>query len=199
MMRFTNLLAIGSFLAWLVAQVALYWPSYTSVTDAAFITESMVEEIATVTIWIAVWGWLTWIEQGRARLTEHTIIASFASLVDVALLSFGIPWVFFNFGWPWPVDMHNIPKAALIISAALVHLHWVAQKGVNLRLFALWLATSFLIMSLVVAHTWASNNGYEASNKLPYSPNIYPPSFIVKPEHNLQDGLEKMWKERWGN
>jgi hypothetical protein len=59
MMHRKQLLAVASSLAWLVAQITLYWPSYTSVTDAAFITELMVEEIATVAIWIAVWGWLT--------------------------------------------------------------------------------------------------------------------------------------------
>jgi hypothetical protein len=197
MTRRTHLLAIGSFLAWLVAQVALYWPSYTSVTDAAFVTESMVEEIATLAIWIAIWGWLTWVEQGRARLSEHTIIASIASFIDVAILNFGIPWMFFNFGWPWPVDMHNIPKAALITLTALVHLHWVTRKGVNPRLFAIWLAASVLTISLVAAYTWAKKNDHEASEKLPYSPNIYPPTFIVKPEHNLQDGLDHMWKKSW--
>lgn len=198
MMRRTHLLAIGSFLVWVVAQLALYWPSYTSVTDAALITESMVEEIATVTIWIAAWSWLTWVEQGRTRLSEHIIIASIASFIDVAVLNYGIPWMFFNLGWPWPVDMHNIPKAALITLTALVHLDWVTRKGVNPRLFATWLAASLLIMSLVTAHTWANNNDYEAADKLPYSPNIYPPTFIVKPERNLQDGLEHMWKKSWG-
>lgn len=197
MMRRTHLLAFGAFLAWLVVQVALYWPSYTSVTDAAFITESMVEEIATVATWIAVWGWLTWVEQGRARLSEHIIIASVASFIDVAILNFGIPWMFFNFGWPWPVDIHNIPKAALITLTALVHLHWVTRKGVYPRLFAIWLAASVLTMSLVVAYTWAKKNDHEAAEKLPYSPNIYPPTFIVKPEHNLQDGLAHMWKKSW--
>jgi hypothetical protein len=198
MMRRTHLLALASCLAWLAAQIALYWPSYTSVTDAAFITEMMVDEIATVAIWIAVWGWLTWVEQGRAQLAEHTIIASVASLVDVAILNFGIPWMFFNLGWPWPVDMHNIPKAVLITLTALVHLHWVTRKGVNPRLFATWLAASVLTMSLVAAHTWAKNNDHEAAEKLPYSPNIYPPTFIVKPEHNLHDGLEHIWKKSWG-
>ena len=193
-----HLLAVASFLAWLVAQITLYWPSYTSATDAAFITELMVDEIATVAMWIAVWGWLTWVEQGRARLSEHIIIASVASFVDVAILNFGIPWMFFNLGWPWPVDTYNIPRAALITLTALVHLHWVTRKGVNPKLFATWLAASLLTMSLVAAHTWAKNNDYEAADKLPYSPNIYPPTFSVKPEHNLHDGLEHMWKKSWG-
>jgi hypothetical protein len=107
--------------------------------------------------------------------------------------------MFFNLGWPWPVDMHNIPKAALITLTALVHLHWVTRKGVKPKLFAIWLGASVLTMSLVAAHTWAKKNDQAASEKLPYSPNIYVPTFVVTPEHKLREGLEHMWSKSWGD
>lgn len=185
-------------LSWLAAQLWVYFPMYSSVTDVAFITKLMVEAIAIVTCWIGFWAWLTWVEQGRARLVEHICIAAAASFVDAAVLNYALPWMFFNLGWPWPVDMHNVPKTALIIIAALTHLHLVARKGLNIRLFALWMAVSLLAIFLVTAHTWAKNNDLAAADKLPYASNIYVPTFVVMPEYKLKEGLEHMWSKAWG-
>jgi hypothetical protein len=186
-------------LSWLAAQLWVYFPMYSSVTDVAFITKLMVEEIAMVACWIGVWAWLTWMEQGRARLFEHICVAAAASFLDAAVLNYGLPWMFFNLGWPWPVDMHNIPKTALITITALVHLHLVTRKGLNIRLFALWMAGSLLAIFLVTAHTWAKKNDRAAADKLPYASNIYAPSFVVTPEHKLKEGLEHMWAKSWGD
>ena len=186
-------------LIWLAAQLWVYLPSYSSVTDAALITKLMVEEIAILACWISVWSWVTWQEQGRTRLAEHTIIAAGASIIDAAVLNYAIPWMFFSFGWPWPNDMHNTPKAALITLAVLIHLHMASRNGLNRRLFALWLAGSVLAMVLVTADTWAKKNDQSAAEKLPYSPNIYAPAFVVTPEHKLREGLEHMWSKAWGD
>ena len=186
-------------LSWLSALLWVYLPSYSSVTDAAFVTKLMVQEIAILACWISAWSWVTWQEQGRTGLAEHTIIAAGASIIDAAVLNYAIPWMFFNLGWPWPNDMHNTPKAALITLAVLIHLHMTSRKGMNLRLLALWLAGSVLAMTLVWADTWAKKNDQAASEKLPYSPNIYVPTFVVKPEHKLREGLEHMWSKAWGN
>ena len=185
-------------LSWLSALLWVYLPSYSSVTDAAFVTKLMVQEIAILACWISAWSWVTWQEQGRTRLAEHTIIAAGASIIDAAVLNYAIPWMFFNLGWPWPNDMHNTPKAALITLAVLIHLHMTSRKGMNLRLFALWIAGSVLAMTLVWADTWAKKNDQAASEKLPYSPNIYVPTFVVTPEHKLREGLEHMWSKSWG-
>jgi hypothetical protein len=185
-------------LSWLSALLWVYLPSYSSVTDAAFVTKLMVQEIAILACWISAWSWVTWQEQGRTRLAEHTIIAAGASIIDAAVLNYAIPWMFFNLGWPWPNDMHNTPKAALITLAVLIHLHMTSRKGMNLRLLALWLAGSVLAMTLVWADTWAKKNDQAASEKLPYSPNIYVPTFVVTPEHKLREGLEHMWSKSWG-
>lgn len=194
----SHILAPLLLLAWLAAQLWVYLPTYSNVADAAFITKLMVEEIAILACWISAWSWVTWQEQGHTRIAEHTIIAAGASLIDAAVLNFALPWMFFNLGWPWPVDMHNIPNTALITLAALVHLHLACRTGLNLRLFVLWLAGSVLAMTLVTAHTWAQNNDRAAADKLPYSPNIYAPNFVVTPEHKLRDGLEHMWSKTWG-
>jgi hypothetical protein len=185
-------------LSWLSALLWVYLPSYSSVTDAAFVTKLMVQEIAILACWISAWSWVTWQEQGRTGLAEHTIIAAGASIIDAAVLNYAIPWMFFNLGWPWPNDMHNTPKAALITLAVLIHLHMTSRKGMNLRLLALWLAGSVLAMTLVWADTWAKKNDQAASEKLPYSPNIYVPTFVVTPEHKLREGLEHMWSKSWG-
>ena len=186
-------------LTWLAAQLWVYLPTYSSVTDAAFITKLMVEEIAFLAVWISAWSWVTWQEQGRTRLAEHTIIAAGASFIDAAVLNYGIPWMFFNLGWPWPNDMHNTPKTALITLTVLIHLQMASRQGLNRRLFALWLAGSVLAMVLVSADTWAKKNDQAAAEKLPYSPNIYAPTFVVKPEHKLNEGLEHMWSKSWGD
>jgi hypothetical protein len=186
-------------LAWLAAQLWVYLPTYSGVADAAFITKLMVEEIAILACWISAWSWVTWQEQGRTRLAEHTIIAAGASFIDAAVLNYALPWMFFNLGWPWPNDTHNIPNAVMITLAALIHLHLASRIGLNLRLFALWFAGSVLAISLVTAHTWAKKNDRAAAEKLPYSPNIYAPAFVVKPEHKLQEGLEQMWSKSWGD
>jgi hypothetical protein len=159
----------------------------------------MVQEIAILACWISAWSWVTWQEQGRTRLAEHTIIAAGASTIDAAVLNYAIPWMFFNLGWPWPNDMHNTPKAALITLAVLIHLRMASRKGLNLRLFALWLAGSVLAMILVSADTWAKKNDQAAADKLPYSPNIYAPAFVITPEHKLREGLEHMWTKAWGD
>ena len=186
-------------LAWLAVQLWVYLPIYSSVADAAFITKLMVEEIAILACWISAWSWVTWQEQGRTRLAEHTIIAACASFLDAAVLNYALPWMFFNLGWPWPTDTHNIPNKVIITLAALIHLHLASRIGLNLRLFALWLAGSVLAISLVTAHTWAKKNDRAAADKLPYSPNIYAPTFVAKPEHQLREGLEHMWSRAWGD
>lgn len=184
-------------LAWLAAQLWVYLPIYSSVADAAFITKLMVEEIAILACWISAWSWVTWQEQGRTSLAEHTIIAACASILDAAVLNYALPWMFFNLGWPWPTDTHNIPNTVIITLAALIHLHLASRIGLNLRLFALWLAGSVLAISLVTAHTWAEKNDQAAADKLPYSPNIYAPTYVVTPEHKLREGLEYMWTKAW--
>ncbi len=199
MMSRSQIAAPALILAWLAAQLCVYLPAYSSVADAAFITKLMVEEIAILACWISAWSWATWQEQGRTRLSEHTIVAAGASFFDAAVLNYALPWMFFNLGWPWPTDIHNVPNAALITLAALIHLHLASRIGLNLRLFALWLAGSVLAISLVTAHTWAKKNDRAAADKLPYSPNIYAPTFVVKPEHTLQEGLEHMWSKAWGD
>ncbi len=199
MMSRSQIAAPALILAWLAAQLCVYLPAYSSVADAAFITKLMVEEIAILACWISAWSWATWQEQGRTRLSEHTIVAAGASFLDAAVLNYALPWMFFNLGWPWPTDIHNVPNAALITLAALIHLHLASRIGLNLRLFALWLAGSVLAISLVTAHTWAKKNDRAAADKLPYSPNIYAPTFVVKPEHTLQEGLEHMWSKAWGD
>ena len=103
-----------------------------------------------------------------------------------------------------PIEVAQFSKpintnAALITLAALIHMHLASRIGLNLRLFALWLAGSVLTISLVTAHTWAKKNDRAAADKLPYSPNIYAPTFVVKPEQKLQEGLEHMWSEAWGD
>jgi uncharacterized SAM-binding protein YcdF (DUF218 family) len=95
--------------------------------------------------------------------------------------------------------MHNTPKAALITLAVLIHLHMTSRKGMNLRLFALWIAGSVLAMTLVWADTWAKKNDQAASEKLPYAPNIYAPAYVVTPEHKLREGLEHMWSKARGD
>ncbi len=197
MMARSNYAAAVLILAWLAAQLWVYLPTYSSDADAAFITKLMVEEIAILACWISAWSWVTWQEQGRSRLAEHTIIGAGASFLDAAVLNYALPWMFFNLGWPWPNDTHSIPHAALVTLTALVHLHLASRIGLNLRLFALWLAASMLAMSLVTAHTWAKKNDHAAADKLPYSPNIYAPSFVVRPEHTLREGLEHMWFKSW--
>ena len=199
MMSRSQFAAPALILTWLAAQLWVYLPTYSSVTDAAFITKLMVEEIAFLAVWISAWSWVTWQVQGRTRLAEHTIIAAGASFIDAAVLNYGIPWVFFNLGWPWPIDMHNTPKTALITLTVLIHLQMASRQGLNRRLFALWLAGSVLAMVLVSADTWAKKNDQAAAEKLPYSPNIYAPTFVVKPEHKLSEGLEHMWSEAWGD
>ena len=185
-------------LAWLAAQLWVYLPIHSSVADAAFIIKLMVEEIAILACWISAWSWVTWQEQGRTRLAEHTIIAACASFLDAAVLNYALPWMFFNLGWPWPTDTHNIPNTVIITLAALIHLHLASRIGLNLRLFALWLASSVLATALVTAHTWANKNDRAAADQLPYSPNIYAPDFVVTPEHKLREGLEQMWSTSWG-
>ena len=199
MMSRSQFAAPALILTWLAAQLWVYLPTYSSVTDAAFITNLMVEEIAILAIWISAWSWVTWQVQGRTRLAEHTIIAAGASFIDAAVLNYGIPWVFFNLGWPWPNDMHNTPKTVLITLTVLIHLHMASRHGLNRRLFALWVAGSILAMVLVSADTWAKKNDQAAAEKLPYSPNIYAPAFVVKPEHKLSEGLEHMWSKAWGD
>lgn len=199
MMSRAHLAAPVFVLAWLAAQLWVYLPTYSSDADAAFITKLMVEEVAILACWISAWSWITWQEQGRTRLAEHTIIAAAASLINAAILNYALPWMFFNLGWPWPTDMHNIPNTVLITLAALVQLHLASRIGLNLRLFALWMAGSVLAISLVSAHTWANKNDRAAADKLPYSPNIYAPAFVVTPEHKLREGLEHMWSTSWGN
>ena len=199
MMSRSQIAAPALIVAWLAAQLWVYLPTYSSVADAAFITKLMVEEIAILACWISAWSWATWQEQGRTRLSEHTIVAAGASFFDAAVLNYALPWMFFNVSWPWPTDIHNVPNAALITLAALIHLHLASRIGLNLRLFALWLAGSVLAISLVTAHTWAKKNDRAAADKLPYSPNIYAPTFVVKPEHTLQEGLEHMWSKAWGD
>jgi hypothetical protein len=186
-------------LLWLTAQLWVYFPIYSSVADVAFITKLMVEEIAILACWISAWSWVTWQEQGHTRIAEHTIIAAGASFFDAAVLNYALPWIFFNVGWPWPTDTHNIPNTALITLTALVHLHIASRIGLNLRLFTLWVAGSVLAMTLVTAHTWATKNDQAAADKLPYSPNIYAPTFVVTPEHKLREGLEHMWSKSWSD
>lgn len=199
MMSRSQFAAPALILTWLAAQLWVYLPTYSSVTDAAFITKLMVEEIAFLAVWISAWSWVTWQVQGRTRLAEHTIIAAGASFIDAAVLNYGIPWVLFNLGWPWPIDMHNTPKTALITLTVLIHLHMASRQGLNRRLFALWLAGSVLAMVLVSADTWAKKNDQAAAEKLPYSPNIYAPAFVIKPEHKLREGLDHMWSKSWGD
>jgi len=199
MMSRSQFAAPALILTWLAAQLWVYLPTYSSVTDAAFITNLMVEEIAILAIWISAGSWVTWQGQGRTQLAEHTIIAAGASFIDAAVLNYGIPWMFFNLGWPWPNGMHNTPKTVLITLTVLIHLHMASRHGLNRRLFALWLAGSILAMVLVSANTWAKKNDQAAAEKLPYSPNIYAPAFVVKPEHKLQEGLEHMWSKAWGD
>ena len=199
MMSRSQFAAPALILTWLAAQLWVYLPTYSSVTDAAFITNLMVEEIAVLSVWISAWSWVTWQVQGRTRLALHTSIAAGASFIDAAFLNYGIPWMFFNYGWPWPNDMHNTPKTALITLTVLIHLHMASRKGLNRRLLALWLSGSVLAMVLVSADTWAKKNDQAAAEKLPYSPNIYAPAFVVKPEHKLQEGLEHMWSIAWGD
>lgn len=199
MMSRSHFVAPALILSWLAALLWVYLPTYSSDTDAAFITKMMVEEIAFLAVWISAWSWVTWQVQGRTRLAVHTIIAAGASFVDAAILNYGIPWVFFNLGWPWPNDMHNTPKTALITLTVLIHLHMASRQGLNRRLFALWLAGSVLAMVLVSADTWAKKNDQAAAEMLPYSPNIYAPAFVVKPEHKLSEGLEHMWSKSLGD
>lgn len=199
MMSRSQFAAPALMLTWMAAQLWVYLPTFSSVTDAAFITKLMVEEIANLVVWISAWSWVTWQVNGRTRLTEHTTIAAGASFIDAAVLNYGIPWMFFNLGWPWPNDMHNTPKTVLIALTVLIHLHIASRKGLNRRLFALWLAGSVLAMGLVSADTWSKKNDQAAAEKLPYSPNIYTPTFLIKPEYNLRDGLEHMWKKDWNN
>jgi hypothetical protein len=197
MMSRSQFAAPALMLTWLGAQLWVYLPTYSSVVDAAFITKLMVEEIAILAVWISAWSWVTWQVQSRTRLAEHTIIAAGASFIDAAVLNYGIPWMFFNLGWPWPNDMHNTPKSALITLTVLIHLHIASRKGLNRRLFTLWLAGSVLAMLLVTADTWAKKNDQAAAEKLPYSPNIYAPTFVLTPEHKLGEGLEQMWSREW--
>ena len=186
-------------LAWLAAQLWVYLPIYSSAADTAFITKLMVEEVAILSCWISAWSWVTWQEQGRTRLAEHNIIAAGASFIDAAVLNYALPWMFFNLGWPWPTDIHNIPNAVLITLTALMHIHLASRIGLNLRLFAMWVAGSVLAISLVTAHKWAKKNDQAAADKLPYSPNIYAPAFLVTPEHKLREGLEHMWSKSWSD
>ena len=198
MMPLSHLVAPFAVLSWLAAQLWVYLPSISNVTDTAFITKLMVEEIIQVVCWISVWAWLTWQSQGRTRLAEHTLVATGAAFIDAAVLNFAMPWVFFLVGGPWPVDQHNIPRTALITLAALLHLHLTSRQGLNRRLMAYWLAGSVLALALVSTYTWAKNNDRAAQDKLPYSPNIYPSAFVMKPQHTLQEGLEHMWGRSWG-
>jgi hypothetical protein len=78
-------------LAWLAAQLWVHLPTYSGVADAAFITKLMVEEIAILACWISAWSWITWQEQGRTRLAEHTIVAAGASFIDAAVLNYALP------------------------------------------------------------------------------------------------------------
>jgi len=199
MMSRSHFVAPALIFSWLAALLWVYLPTYSSVTDAAFITKMMVEEIAFLAVWISAWSWVTWQVQGRTRLALHTSIAAGASLIDAAVLNYGIPWMFFNLGWPWPNDIHHTPTAALITFTVLIHLHMASRNGLNRELFALWLAGSVLAMALVSADTWAKKNDQDAAEKLPYSPNIYAPAFVIKPEHKLREGLEHMWSKAWGD
>jgi hypothetical protein len=109
MMSRTLIAAPVLILAWLAAQLWVYLPTYSSVADATFITKWMVEEIAILACWISAWSWVTWQEQGRTRLADHTIIAAGASFIDAAFLNYTLPWLFFNLGGHGPLTRTTSP------------------------------------------------------------------------------------------
>ena len=95
MMSRSQFAAPALILTWLAAQLWVYLPTYSSVTDAAFITKLMVEEIAFLAVWISAWSWVTWQVQGRTGRAgvSHLCLAAEAS--DIPR---GLPLRYLAFG-----------------------------------------------------------------------------------------------------
>lgn len=198
MMRSLYVLASTTTVAWVASQLAVYLPAYSRPTGAAFILDLMVTEIATVALWVGGWSWVTYVQQGRTNFAQHVCIAAGVSLLDTVILNFALPWLFFIFGWPWPVDINRIPQTALVTLAVLLHLHWARPSGLKLRLLALWAAGSALALALSAVQTWSEKNDSASMSKLSYAPNIYPPDFLIGPQDDLIHGLNSLWARPWG-
>ncbi len=123
-------------------------------------------------------------------------IVGTACLVNEAVLSIGLPWLFFVMGWPWPALVMKMVWLVLLCCTALLQLH-VATGGLDRQRTGLWLVVSTVALVLYFVHAWSGENDSEALKKLPYEPNVYPAYWLVTPEADVPSGLDALWRKDW--
>lgn len=165
-------------------------------SDVAWAVKLFVKDVSQVAVWTASWAWITHTLQGQTRLSTHIFIAAGASLFNLAVLSLGIPWLFFAMGWSWPQGLHKAQWIILIIFIGLLHLRAAAGQ-VNRHSFILWVFGSAIAASLYGLHAWAELNDQEAVKRLPYEPNIYPSGWVKAPNLDIEEGLKELWGQGW--
>lgn len=168
----------------------------TQPTDLAWIVKRAVRGITEVVLWTAAWAWVTFVLRGQSRLAEHVVVVALACLVDEAVISLGLPWLFFAMGWPWPPEMHKTLWALLACGTAYVQLT-VALPKLSPKHVGLWLLASALALWLNSLQLWAEHNDREALRKLPYEANIFPPVGLGQPALDLDKGLDALWQKAW--
>ncbi len=168
----------------------------TQTADLAWLAKSSVKTISQVAVWISAWAWVTHTMRGAAHLSTHICIAMVGSLLDVGVLQVALPGLFFASAWPWPLGFYNILWTPLVLLSALLHLR-VAADGLRARQLGGWLLAALLALGLSNAQAWAERNDREALKKLPYEPNLYPESWLVRAPQSLETGLKTLWSEDW--
>lgn len=194
----TLAITVAWVLAWLVALLALLLPMVTQASDVATLTQLAIERIGYLTLWVGAWSWVTHVQEGQTRLSEHTRIAAAAALGEVVLLGYGLPWAFFGLGWPWPTGLNTLGKTLLVALAAWLHLRQACRPW-HMRHLVGWVAVTALATALTLAHLWADQNTEQALKQLPYAPNIYPAYGLPTPAHGLEGGLEELWNKGWSD
>lgn len=189
-------LATLSALSWLTVMVWNEAQWLTQFTDLAWLAKDSVKTVMHVAIWIAGWSWVTYVNQGGPRLSEHICIATAASLLDVAAFQVVLPGIFFALAWPWPMGFYKILWMPLLLVAGLLHLR-VAANGLNRRQIGGWALVSALALSLSNLQGWAERNDREALKRLPYEPNIYPAAWVITPADSLDEGIKGLWANDW--
>ena len=192
----SKLLALLGLSLWLSSLAWTMLPGIVRRGDDAFYLQRIVEDITHLSLWVALWAWVTHTCQQRTRLADHTALATSAAALDNALLGLANPWAFFALGWPWPAGLYELSRTALITLTALLHLH-LACQGLNPRRLGLWLLASTLALAVTLAQNWIDANDSEALDRLTYQPNLYPAIWVKTPEHGIEDGLKVMW-DKWG-
>ncbi|MDR0673218.1 MAG: FHA domain-containing protein [Zoogloeaceae bacterium] len=161
-------------------QTLLRWLENTGESTMSYYLDEVLAVASSLGIWVGLWGLISRLLSGAARLVWHAMIALLAFMA-ILLLDFFWSWVIFAFSSPLAAQYGFVCKWLVVAVACLGHLYVVSVKRLRQKAIIV-----FLLAFAIMVVQWLMGEPFRAENRLArnaYLRTLFPPSWrVVAPE-----------------